>query len=238
MSFVDLGPTILQLAGTATSTQRHGRSIFDEPRQYIYASRDRIDEVMDRQRAIRSHQYKYIRSWYPHVPGGHTLNYRDNLDMVRAMRDAYQAGTLNAAAARWFEPAGDEQLYDLQVDPHELNNLADDPEFAQIKQTLDDALDRFLDRVGDTAETPEEQMRTALLNDGEIPITPRPTFHMDDQLLSIVPPAGASGVYRSQGEHHWQLYVQPIAVGPGQSIEAQAVRYGWKASPIATFPTP
>ena len=40
-------------------------------RNYIYASRDRIDEVNDRRRAVRNARFKYIRSYRPEVPGGH-----------------------------------------------------------------------------------------------------------------------------------------------------------------------
>ena len=39
----------------------------------MFASRDRIDEVDDRQRAVRDQRYKYIRSFNESVPGGHPL---------------------------------------------------------------------------------------------------------------------------------------------------------------------
>ena len=43
------------------------------PWQYIYASRDRADEVMDRQRAVRDERFRYIRSWYPEWPEAERL---------------------------------------------------------------------------------------------------------------------------------------------------------------------
>ena len=90
ISFVDLAPTLYALAGgTAPPSYWHGQ-IFLQPnspnRSYIYASRDRIDEVNDRQRAVRTARFKYIRSYRPEIPGGHALAYRDNLDMMRAWR--------------------------------------------------------------------------------------------------------------------------------------------------------
>ncbi|GIS52066.1 MAG: hypothetical protein Ct9H90mP27_5570 [Gammaproteobacteria bacterium] len=54
VSFVDLAPTILSLASAPVPHWLHGQNIFDSSRTYVFASRDRIDEVEDRQRAIRS----------------------------------------------------------------------------------------------------------------------------------------------------------------------------------------
>ena len=92
ISFVDLGPTILSLAGIPTPENMHGSSFVTNDiahREYVYASRDRIDEVMDRQRAVRDGRYKYVRSWYPQQAGGHPLKFRDNIDMAREMHALY-----------------------------------------------------------------------------------------------------------------------------------------------------
>ena len=54
ISFVDLAPTLLRIAGAAVPDYLQGQDFLqDEPRDYVYASRDRIDEVRDRQRAVR-----------------------------------------------------------------------------------------------------------------------------------------------------------------------------------------
>ena len=103
VSFVDLAPTILSLASAPVPNWLHGQSIFESHRTYVFASRDRIDEVEDRQRAIRSKEYKYIRSWYPGVPGGHELDYRDNLDMVRNWRKLFLEKKLTTIESKWFE---------------------------------------------------------------------------------------------------------------------------------------
>lgn len=55
-SFVDLAPTILSLAGVQVPAYIQGRNFVAmdaTSREYVYASRDRIDEMMDRQRAVR-----------------------------------------------------------------------------------------------------------------------------------------------------------------------------------------
>lgn len=37
--------------------------------EYVYGFRDRVDEVFDLSRSIRSKDYLYIRNYLPHLPG-------------------------------------------------------------------------------------------------------------------------------------------------------------------------
>ena len=188
---------------------------------------------MDRQRAVRSHRYKYIKSWYPEVPGGHALAYRDNLDMVRAWRQAWSKEQLSPNRARWFEPAGAEQLYDLQTDPFELNNLAHDPRHSAQLNTLREALDMFLKRVGDTSEVDEQQLRKRFLQDNQVPITPPPEVAINDGQVTLTSAIGASVGYQLAGEKRWRLYTQPI---PARTMQVKAVRYGWRESDVVNLP--
>ncbi|MDX1735115.1 MAG: sulfatase, partial [Halioglobus sp.] len=111
VSFVDFAPTLLRLAGATVPENMQGVDFISAPaRRYIYAARDRIDEVPDRQRAVRDARYKYIRSWQPQQEGGHPLKFRDNIEMVREMRALYEAGQLNEAQSRWYEAPGEERL--------------------------------------------------------------------------------------------------------------------------------
>ncbi|XOV85034.1 MAG: sulfatase-like hydrolase/transferase [bacterium] len=232
ISFVDLAPTLLTFAGITPPAYLHGSNFLTSDRQYVYASRDRIDEIMDRQRSIRSDRYKYIRSWYPEVPGGHPLNYRDNLEMVRAWRQAWLDGRLSDAQSRWFEAAGEEQLYDIQADPHELQNLADSEAHQAIRQQLRETLDAFLFAVGDTGAMPEAQLRAQYLHNDKIPQTPPPTLVVENGLLTLTSETGASIGYRLSNSPNWYLYTQPVSINDRElsSVTAKAVRYGWRES--------
>ncbi|MGI9472421.1 MAG: hypothetical protein ACR2NZ_12850, partial [Rubripirellula sp.] len=49
-----------------------------------------------------------------------------------------------------------EELYDLQADPHEINNLAADPAYLETKERLADALDAWQARIDDRGRIRED----------------------------------------------------------------------------------
>ena len=234
VSFVDFAPTILQWAGVESPAELHGVNFLASDRRYVFASRDRIDEVPDRQRAVRDARYKYIRSWHPNQPGGHHLNYRDGLTMMRVMREMYEAGQLEPHQAQWFEAPGEERLFDLEADPGELRNLNDDPALRETRRRLRNALIDWLARVGDTSTMPEADLRAALLTEGSVPVTPAPTFEQADGQVKIRATDGASIGYRL-ADGPWQLYTEPLPASE-KVIEAKAVHYGWRESAVVASP--
>ena len=189
----------------------------------------RIDDE-DRQRAVRDKRYKYIRSWRPDVPGGHPLTYRDNLDMVRAWRSAWQNGQLSATQSRWFEPAGEEQLYDLDIDPFEIKNLAGKQDHQETLDRLREVLLNFVETRHDTGEIAEHVLRDRLLDAGQVPTTPPPSIQVINDKIHLRSDINASIGYR-YSDGPWRLYSTPISQG---EIEAKAVRYGWHASQVVT----
>lgn len=237
ISFVDLGPTILSLAGVLAPDTMQGRNFLDRaaaPRAYVYASRDRIDELMDRQRAVRDTRYKYIRSWYPDVSGGTDLKFRNNIEMVREMRAMYDAGQLNAVQQQWYEPPGEERLFDLQVDPFEIHDVSDEPQYQPTLQRLRSEMDNWQARVGDWSEESESAMVARFELDGQRRVTPPPRISVKEGVLLIMPAAaGHSLEYRVDGGP-WQLYTGPLSVEKNSEIKARAVRYGWEESEIVS----
>ncbi|MEM7020280.1 MAG: sulfatase, partial [Pseudomonadota bacterium] len=232
ISFIDLAPTLLEFAGIKLPSFLHGTSFITSQREHILASRDRIDAVMDRQRALRDDNFKYIRSWHPNTPGGHKLAYRDNLDMARAWRAAYEAGELsNPDHRRWFEPAGKEQLYDVRKDPHELKNLANDLAYQEVLVSMRDTLLFQLEYFRDMSEMEESQQMTFFLKNGRVPMTPAPKWRIDKEQIWLKSDVGASIGYRSPGETHWRLYTESLSISV-KPIEVKAVRYGWLESAV------
>ena len=237
ISFVDLGPTILSLAGVPVPATMQGRDFAGSdavPNEYIYASRDRIDEQIDRQRAVRDTRYKYIRSWYPDLPGGSDLAFRNNSNMVREMRAMYDAGRLNAVQQQWYQPPGGERLFDLARDPFEIRDVSDDPHYRDVLQRMRGEMTDWLARVGDWSEEAESAMVARFAPDGQRQVTPAPTVVLASGRLVLTPvAAGSSLEYRIDGGD-WQLYTAPVSVDRGSEIEARAVRYGWEESEIVS----
>jgi arylsulfatase A-like enzyme len=239
VSFVDFAPTLLKLAGVTPPAFHQGQDfVNDEPREYIYASRDRIDEVPDRQRAVRDDKYKYIRSWHPNQAGGHHLAYRDNMDMMQDLWAMLEAGQLNAQQQQWFEAPGEERLFDLQADPYELNNLATDPAQRRTLDRMRAALAHWQSKVGDWSEQTEAEMVAGFQPSGEVLQTNTPTISFrGGQLVLDCTTEGASMGYRIDGDE-WNLYSKPVAVATGVEVEAKAIRYGWQESASLSISVP
>lgn len=235
ISFVDLAPTILKLAGVTPPDYLQGRD-FTAPntpaRQYIYASRDRIDEVPDRQRAVRDARFKYIRSWHPDLPGGHPLQFRENIGMVREMQTLHEAGQLDAAQSLWFSAPGEERLFDLQNDPFELVDLSGNPTFAEELVRMRQAMDAWLERVTDLSDMPEAEMIEVFYPDGVRPRTLPPVVSVPGNKLVVEPSTAGSSIGYRINAGDWLLYKEPVRISEADTAEVKAVRYGWQASEV------
>ncbi len=160
VSTIDISATILKLAGIEPPGHIEGR-VFLGPdakkRQYIVAARDRCDETVDRIRCIRTPQFKYIRNFMPERPWTQFNAYKTRqYPVVTLLEVLHKQGKLTPAQARWMAPRRPaEELYDLAKDPHELNNLADDPKYRAKLIELRALLDKWIVETGDKGEIPE-----------------------------------------------------------------------------------
>ena len=150
---IDIAALSLGLAGIEIPAIMQGRDILADdyqPRTAAYAARDRCDETVEHLRCVRTDRYKYIRNFLPNRPHMQPCAYKDNKAIVKALRSLHAAGKLNELQARIFQPTRpNEELYDLDNDPHETKNLADDPAFADILREHRDKLERWMDETND-----------------------------------------------------------------------------------------
>ena len=165
VSAVDIAPTVLELAGLPAAPSFEGRSfapVLEDPgraiREHVFAEKHWHD-YEDHARAVRSRRFKYIRNSYPDLPN------TPGADAVRspsyrAMQRLRGEGKLNPAQMACFvKPRPAEEFYDLQADPFELNNLADDPAYAQALAEHREILRQWSERTGDyvpSRRTPDE----------------------------------------------------------------------------------
>ncbi len=249
VSFVDLAPTVLSLAGLAPPRHMQGRAFLGPqaasaaPRDYIFAARDRMDETVDMQRAVRDARFKYIRNFRPDLPYVQELAYRNRMPMMQELTRLHAEGKLDAVQALWFAPTKPaEELYDLQADPHEVRNLAADPQHAKTLQRMRRELETWQRETNDLGRTPEPQLANQFWPNGIQPRTALPAITSRragaQTVVSIsAPTPGASVAYTLEAgdEAHWLLYTGPVTVDGPATVRARAVRYGWAESPTATL---
>ena len=137
----------------------HGKNKSKIEREFLYTSSDRFDNVPDRIRAVRDAKFKYIRNYNPE--NSHALNvlYRKQMLLMRHLTSLHLTGQLDEKSDNWFKsPRLMEELYDLENDPFELNNLSLDPNYTDIKKKLSLNLDEFLLKIDDLGRIPEKEL--------------------------------------------------------------------------------
>jgi N-sulfoglucosamine sulfohydrolase len=161
---IDLGPTCLQLCGMEPPEHMEGQVFLgpdaDAPREYIVAARDRCDETVDYMRCVRDDRYKYIKNYMPERPWSQPNNYKEtSYPPYPLMRKMYEAGELTPGQAQFFLPEKPaEELFDIQADPNEFNNLANDPAHRQALELMRGRLDQWIAETGDRGQIPEKNI--------------------------------------------------------------------------------
>lgn len=118
-------------------------------------------------RSVRTERYKYIWNLGHDRPFINNLTQTDKGGYFESWLEKGEAGDVDALRQyRSYVTRPEEELYDLEEDPFELTNLADDPSLQATKDDLREALDDWMDRQGDTGMDMERQAETRLTPDG------------------------------------------------------------------------
>jgi len=180
VSLTDLAPTLLDIAGLAPPAEMTGRSLMnvlsseksgriDPTRQFVLIGKERHVPSQEKPnmggypcRAIRTHEFLYIRnfepdrwpagtpnheeaairgSWYGDCDNGPTKTFMvENREKDAAHRRLYDLA---------FGKRPSEELYDVTKDPEQLTNVASDAEYAAIREKLSKQLTAQLKASGD-----------------------------------------------------------------------------------------
>ncbi len=173
VSFIDFGPTVLQLAGVDIPSQVDGRPFLGKgisikevnARDESFGYADRFDEKYDLIRSIRKGKYQYIRNYQPYLPDGLQNNYRYKMLAFTRWRELFKAGRLSGVQLQFFQAKAVEALYDVQADPHEVNNLAGDPKYADVLADLRSRLQKKVKSLPDLSFYPESYLTERALDD-------------------------------------------------------------------------
>lgn len=160
ISNIDLSATSLQIAGVEIPGYMQGVDFLGEtskPRQYVFAARDRCDETLDRIRAVRTKDYKYIRNFFPDRPYTQFNAYKKaEYPVLTLMQVLNKKGELNADQARFMAATRPgEELYDLKNDPFEMHNLAANKKYQAKLKELRTQMDAWL-ATSDKGTYPED----------------------------------------------------------------------------------
>jgi len=163
ISSIDFAPTVLNLANVELKDHIQGRAFagknLTERRKYVYGARDRMDERYDIIRMVRSPNYKYIRNYEPFKPYYQFMNTPEKGATMKELRRLHAEDGLDENAATFMadeKPA--EELYAVKFDPHELNNLADNPAYKEVLQTMRKAHLQWVTETRDIGLIPESEI--------------------------------------------------------------------------------
>jgi len=158
---IDLVPAWMHVAGIDPPDYLQGRDFLNPSspqREYIFAARDRYDEIVDRIRCVRSHRYKYIRNFYPeraYLQGN--LYKKRRVPAITLMPILKKEGKLNKVQEQFLaKTRPPEELYDVQSDPDEVHNLAGQPEYEHTLLFFRNKLDEWIWQTKDQGTIPED----------------------------------------------------------------------------------
>ena len=251
IAFIDFAPTMLSLAKVAIPEHIQGRAFLGgqkaEPREYIFAARDRMDEAYDIIRAVRDKRYKYIRNYMPHLTRGQDIEYMNQMPTMQEMRRLNAEGKLEGPQKQYFEPTKPvEELYDTVADPHEVENLAGDPKYKNVLERMRKVHQEWVKKTSDVGLIPEPEFDEMKRPGGKWQKTAEPMFFEGDKtdenyvpVTLFCPTAGASIAYKiddgSNKKAAWKVYTKPVLLKSGQVLQAQACRIGFRDSEKVMF---
>lgn len=165
VGFVDFAPTVLSLVGLEIPDYVQGVAFLGpkagEPKEYVFAIRDRVDEVCEMSRAVRDARFRYIRNYMPHRARMQYSYYSEQTPTRQVFRRLAAAHQLTGAPLEFMSPGKPpEELYDTVEDPHELVNLVESPQHQEVLTRMRKALWPWMIEKRDTGLLPEAEIYT------------------------------------------------------------------------------
>jgi arylsulfatase A-like enzyme len=161
---IDLTAISLAAAGITLPKSMQAKNLLGsdyQPRDAVFAARDRCDETVEQLRSVRTDRWLYIRNGYPQRPHLQPNAYKDGKSIVQRLRAMHEEKSLNELqeALLFSRTRPAEELYDWQADPQQLHNLAGDPKHDGMLQKLRQRLDQWIRETGDQGQKPETESR-------------------------------------------------------------------------------
>jgi len=244
VSSIDLGATALSIAGAEIPSHMQGQAFLGEQkagaREYIFAHRDRMDETYDMIRCVRDKRFKYIRNFNPEKPYAQRIAYMDLMPTMQEWRRLAAQGKLEGPQNLFFQDTKPvHELYDTESDPHEINNLAYEPKYREIRHRMSRALEHWMEEIGDLGLVQEDELIERFWPGGVQPVTLNPVivpnggrFKGAANVRIACPTHGASIAWTTDdGENPtWKIYTGAIRLVKNSNLRTRAIRIGYKES--------
>ena len=246
ISFVDFPPTLLSMVDIQPPNYMQGQAFegsfkSESPREFIHGHADRFDESVDMIRAVRNKRFKYLKNFYPNKPYYLPLDYRENMPVMQELLRLRDAGQLDENQALWFRQSkAVEELFDTENDPHELNNIANDPAYAEVLAMLRVECERWMKDIDDKGRIPEIDLIADFYPNGIAQLTNAPKLKINNGKVSVYcDTPGARIGYRYASEKNpyngWKHYTEPIEEIQGDTLEIITHRLGFKYGITTVF---
>ena len=164
VGFIDLAPTLLSITGSKTPAHMQGHAFMGQhaapAQKFSFGFRGRMDERYDMVRTVFDGRHVYIRNYMPHKPYGQYLDYMFQTPTTRVWHDLYHAGKLNAAQSTFWQTKPAEELYDLESDPDEVNNLARSKDYSDVMKRMRIAHRSWAAEIRDIGFLPEAEIHS------------------------------------------------------------------------------
>ena len=238
-SFVDFPPTLLSMVGIQPPSYMQGQAFegnfkAEIPRKFIHGHADRFDESVDMIRAVRNKRFKYLKNFNPEKPYYLPLEYRENMAVMQELLRMRDQGELDENQALWFRQTKEiEELFDTENDPHELNNIAKDPAYADVLAELRAECDRWMNEIDDKGFINEVDLIADFYPNKKPQLTDAPVIEINDGKVSVscnTPGARIGYRYVSDKAPYlgWKFYSEPIQAKADDTLEIITHRLGFK----------
>lgn len=161
VSGIDISATSLAVAGIDIPRSMEGKDILSaewKGRDYVIAARDRCDYTIEKIRAVVTPRFKYLKNYLTDRPYMQP-SYKDPWPVSKKFRTLMVNGELNKDQLVFFgDEKPEEELYDLNNDPHEINNLANSPKYKKEIEKHRKMLSEWVEETGDMGQKSESDI--------------------------------------------------------------------------------
>lgn len=163
VSSIDLSATLLALANIPLPSYLQGQPFLgyvkSASRNLAFSATDRIGETHFKTRSIVDGRFHYIRNYHHDFSiNSSATAYRKAHHPIYHLLEIFgEKGELTPPQQFLIEPLPEEELYDWQADPHEINNLAGQADFQAVLESKRNQMDSLLQAIGDKGLQPDSQ---------------------------------------------------------------------------------